>query len=143
MSNSPLPAASLKSTVETFIHGLPVLKPSNLPDGDSPCQICMEPFLSGAQAEAPVSLPCGHVYGKTCLRTWLLSSRSKTPATCPMCRAQILPKGAGSAPAENSTGERREDTRSPRQQEEVQPLYSRAVALWARLVEVKFVVVDL
>ena len=71
--------------IATFTSGLPELQPSDLPDGDSPCPICMEPFFSDASPEPPVSLPGGHIYVRRCLKKWCLSSLGETPTTCPMC----------------------------------------------------------
>lgn len=59
-----------------------------------------------------------------------------------MCRAEILLKVVGSASEADSMDRRGENVRS-RRQEETLPLYSRATALWARLVEVKFGIADL
>ncbi|TVU04369.1 hypothetical protein EJB05_50049, partial [Eragrostis curvula] len=58
------------------------------------CAICLEPLRHGA--ECGEVRACGHVFHRDCVKRWVKKSN-----TCPLCRAQIVPKSGGASAAEN------------------------------------------
>ncbi|KAL6627198.1 hypothetical protein ACP70R_030924 [Stipagrostis hirtigluma subsp. patula] len=56
------------------------------------CAVCLSELADGDKVRALPS--CGHVFHVDCVDAWL---RSRT--TCPVCRAEVAPKGRGDAEA--------------------------------------------
>ncbi|XP_062208292.1 RING-H2 finger protein ATL39-like [Phragmites australis] len=60
--------------------------------GTTECAVCLSELADGEKVRALPS--CGHVFHVECVDEWL---RSRT--TCPVCRAEVQPKGRGGVEA--------------------------------------------